>query len=65
LFLFTLSTEPFITFTAVTYDMSGCETRIPVSKDTRKQLRFVKAEEEKHSYDDAIRHLLDRRKDGV
>ena len=45
--------------------MSGCETRIPVSKDTRKELRFVKAEEEKHSYDDAIRYLLAAREGGV
>jgi len=45
-----------------THDMavSASETRIPVSCETRKELRIVKAEQEKHSYDDAIRHLLER-----
>jgi len=41
--------------------MAAAETRIPVSKDVRRDLRIVKALEEKHTYDDAIRHLLDAR----
>jgi hypothetical protein len=41
-------------------DMPASETRIPVSKEIRRDLRMVKAREEKHSYDDAIRHLLER-----
>ena len=40
--------------------MTASETRIPVSKDTRRELRMVKAREEKHSYNDAIQHLLER-----
>jgi hypothetical protein len=43
--------------------MNRCETRIPVSKDIRKELRMVKAQEEKHSYNDAIWHLLKERED--
>jgi hypothetical protein len=39
--------------------MSASETRIPVSADTRRALRHLKAAEEKHTYDDAIGVLLD------
>ena len=39
--------------------MSVTDTRIPVSTDTRRELRHVKAEEERHTYDDAIGVLLD------
>jgi hypothetical protein len=39
--------------------MAASETRIPVSTDTRRELRHVKAEEERHTYDDAIGVLLD------
>ena len=46
--------------------MSASETRVPVSTDTRRELRLVKAHEERHSYDDAIAVLLDayERSDG-
>ncbi|WP_281280733.1 hypothetical protein [Natronomonas salsuginis] len=43
--------------------MPASDTRIPVSRDVRRELRMVKAREEKHSYDDAIRHLLGERGD--
>jgi hypothetical protein len=39
--------------------MGASETRIPVSTDTRSELRHVKADEEAHTYDDAIGVLLD------
>lgn len=39
--------------------MSASDTRIPVSKDVRRELRIVKAEREVHSYDAAIRTLLE------
>jgi len=38
--------------------MGATDTRIPVSTDTRRELRHVKADEEKHTYDDAIGVLL-------
>jgi predicted CopG family antitoxin len=43
--------------------MAASETKIPVSRDVRKELRMVKARKEKHSYNDAIRHLLKQRED--
>lgn len=43
--------------------MSASETRIPVSTDTRRELRHIKADEEQHSYDDAIGVLLDAYRD--
>lgn len=39
--------------------MGASDTRIPVSTDTRSALRHVKADEEAHTYDDAIGVLLD------
>ena len=39
--------------------MPASETRLSVSADTRRELRHVKADEEKHTYDDAIGVLLD------
>jgi hypothetical protein len=39
--------------------MGASETRIPVSTDTRNALRHVKADEDAHTYDDAIGALLD------
>jgi len=39
--------------------MSATDTRIPVSKDTRRELRILKAEREAHSYDEAIQSLLE------
>jgi len=35
------------------------ETRIPVSTDTRRELRLIKANEEVHTYEDAIGIALD------
>jgi len=35
------------------------ETRIPVSTDTRRELRLIKANEEVHTYEDAIGLALD------
>lgn len=34
-------------------------TRIPVSTDTRRELRLIKANEEVHTYEDAIGLALD------
>jgi len=45
--------------------MSASDTRIPVSTDIRRELRIVKAERDMHTYDDAIRHLLGKREDGL
>lgn len=39
--------------------MGASETRIPVSTDTRSALRHVKADQDEHTYDDAIGVLLD------
>lgn len=44
---------------SVTLHMAATDTRIPVSTETRRELRIVKATEEKHSYDAAIQCLLD------
>ncbi|MDV7351330.1 hypothetical protein R3751_16320 [Halorubrum distributum] len=39
--------------------MAASETRVPVKTDTRRELRLIKANEEVHTYDDAIGVLLD------
>lgn len=39
--------------------MSVTDTRIPVSTDTRRELRLIKANEEVHTYEDAIGIALD------
>jgi len=39
--------------------MAASDTRIPVSSDTRRELRHVKADQDEHTYDDAIGVLLD------
>jgi hypothetical protein len=39
--------------------MSVTDTRIPVSTDTRRELRLIKANEEVHTYEDAIGLALD------
>lgn len=38
---------------------SASETRVPVSTDTRRELRLIKAREEVHTYEDAIALALD------
>jgi hypothetical protein len=40
--------------------MSACETRIPVSKDVRREIRQVKANrDELETYDDALAALVE------
>jgi len=39
--------------------MSGTDTRIAVSTDTRSELRLIKAHENVHTYEDAIGIALD------
>jgi len=40
--------------------MSATDTRIPVSKDTRRELRILKAKREAASYDETIQSLLNQ-----
>ena len=45
--------------------MSVTDTRIPVSTDTQRELRLIKAHENVHTYEDAIALALDAyRSDG-
>jgi hypothetical protein len=45
--------------------MSVTDTKIPVSTDTRRELRLIKAHEDVHTYEDAIGLALDAyRSDG-
>jgi len=39
--------------------MPASETRIPVSKDTRRDLRLIKATEGYETYDEALATLVD------
>lgn len=39
--------------------MSACETRIPVSKDTRQKIRIVRAHEDLGTYDETLAALVD------
>jgi hypothetical protein len=39
--------------------MGATETMIPVSKERRRQLRVLKAEEGRRSYDETLAELLD------
>lgn len=39
--------------------MSACETRIPVSKDVRREIRVIKAREDRESYDETLAALVD------
>ncbi|WP_167551938.1 hypothetical protein [Halorubrum tropicale] len=43
--------------------MSVTDTRVPVSTDTRRELRLIKANEDVHTYEDAIQLALDAYKD--
>jgi len=36
----------------------ACETRIPVSKDVRRELRVLKAREDRRNYDETLAALL-------
>lgn len=38
--------------------MPACETRIPVSKDTRREIRVVKAREGFETYDETLAALV-------
>lgn len=42
-----------------TNTMSATDTRIPVSTDVRRDLRVLKAREERASYDETLAALLD------
>lgn len=39
-------------------------TNIPVSKETRQQLRILKAQEDHRSYDELLRSMVDRQRGG-
>ncbi|WP_193222407.1 hypothetical protein [Halosegnis rubeus] len=39
--------------------MPATETQIPVSKDVRRDLRVLKAEEDRRSYDETLAALID------
>jgi hypothetical protein len=39
--------------------MSATETRIPVSEDVRRDLRVLKAQEDRRSYDETLAALID------
>jgi hypothetical protein len=39
--------------------MSASETRIPVSKDVRRELRVIKAREDRETYDETLAALVD------
>lgn len=39
--------------------MSACETRIPVSKDVRREIRLVRASEDLNTYDETLATLVD------
>jgi hypothetical protein len=39
--------------------MSATDTRIPVSEDVRRELRVLKAREERRSYDETLAALID------
>ena len=43
--------------------MSATDTRIPVSEDVRRELRVLKAREERRSYDETLAALLDAYED--
>jgi hypothetical protein len=45
--------------TDVTSVMSACETRIPCSEDTRRELRILKAQGDRESYDETLAALID------
>lgn len=38
---------------------TACETRIPVSKDTRQKIRLVRAREDLETYDETLATLVD------
>jgi hypothetical protein len=39
--------------------MAASETRIPVSKDVRRELRVIKAQEDRDTYDETLAALID------
>jgi len=39
--------------------MSATDTRIPVSEGVRKELRVLKAQEDRRSYDDLLRKMAE------
>jgi len=39
--------------------MSASDTRIPVSEDVRRDLRVLKAREDRRSYDETLEALID------
>lgn len=39
--------------------MSATDTRIPVSEDVRRELRLLKAQEDRRSYDETLTALID------
>lgn len=39
--------------------MGASETRIPVSKDVRRELRVIKAQEDRKTYDETLAALVD------
>ena len=45
--------------------MGKSNTRIPISKDTRRELRILKAEEDLSSYDELLRALVDQQRGGT
>lgn len=44
--------------------MSATDTRIPLSKETRRELRILKAREDRNSYDDLLRDMVEERQGG-